>query len=145
MMHRIPGGTSARPFITHHNTLNLDLYMRIAPQLYLKRLIVGGFEKIYEINRNFRNEGVSSKHNPEFTMIEFYQTFSNYIDLMDITEDLLRFLANDIKKSNIVVYQGHELDFGKPFKRVTLKDSILEFADDLDKSMIDDIDMIKVL
>ena len=143
MMHRIPGGASARPFITHHNTLDLDLYMRIAPELYLKRLIVGGFEKIYEINRNFRNEGVSSKHNPEFTMIEFYQTFSNYIDLMDITEDLLRFLANDIKKSNIVVYQGHELDFGKPFKRVTLKDSILEFADDLDKSMIDDIDMIK--
>ena len=143
MMHRIPGGASARPFITHHNTLDLDLYMRIAPELYLKRLIVGGFEKIYEINRNFRNEGVSSKHNPEFTMIEFYQTFSNYIDLMDITEDLLRFLANGIKKSNIVVYQGHELDFGKPFKRVTLKDSILEFADDLDKSMIDDIDMIK--
>lgn len=143
MMHKIPGGATARPFITHHNTLNLDLYMRIAPELYLKRLIVGGFEKIYEINRNFRNEGVSSKHNPEFTMIEFYQTFSNYIDLMNITEDLLRSLVNDIKKSDIVTYQGHELDFGKPFKRISLKESILEYTDELDHSTIDDFDKIK--
>ena len=145
MMHKIPGGATARPFITHHNTLDLDLYMRIAPELYLKRLIVGGFEKIYEINRNFRNEGVSSKHNPEFTMIEFYQTFSTYIDLMDITEDLLRHVVNDIKKSNIINYQGQELDFGKPFKRVSLKESILEYTDEIDQSSIDDQDKIKKL
>ena len=90
MMQKIPGGATARPFVTHHNTLNIDLYMRIAPELYLKRLIVGGFEKIYEINRNFRNEGVSSKHNPEFTMIEFYQTYCNYFDMMDTTEELVK-------------------------------------------------------
>lgn len=143
MMQKIPGGATAKPFITHHNTLDMDLYMRIAPELYLKRLIVGGFEKIYEINRNFRNEGVSSKHNPEFTMIEFYQTYCNYSDMMNITEDLLRYVVNKVKGVSLINYQGQNLDFGKPFKRITLKESILEFENNLTKDDIDDIDKIK--
>ena len=143
MMQKIPGGATAKPFITHHNTLDMDLYMRIAPELYLKRLIVGGFEKIYEINRNFRNEGVSSKHNPEFKMIEFYQTYCNYSDMMNITEDLLRYVVNKVKGVSLINYQGQNLDFGKPFKRITLKESILEFENNLTKDDIDDIDKIK--
>jgi lysyl-tRNA synthetase class 2 len=117
--------------------------MRIAPELYLKRLIVGGFEKIYEINRNFRNEGVSSKHNPEFTMIEFYQTYCNYSDMMNITEDLLRYVVNKVKGVSLINYQGQNLDFGKPFKRITLKESILESENNLTKDDIDNIDKIK--
>ena len=143
MMQKIPGGATAKPFITHHNTLDMDLYMRIAPELYLKRLIVGGFEKIYEINRNFRNEGVSSKHNPEFTMIEFYQTYCNYSDMMNITEDLLRYVVNEVKGVSSINYQGQNLDFGKPFKRITLKESILEFENNLTKDDIDNIGKIK--
>ena len=143
MMQKIPGGATAKPFITHHNALDMDLYMRIAPELYLKRLIVGGFEKIYEINRNFRNEGVSSKHNPEFTMIEFYQTYCNYSDMMNITEDLLRYVVNKVKGVSLINYQGQNLDFGKPFKRITLKESILEFENNLTKDDIDNIDKIK--
>jgi lysyl-tRNA synthetase class 2 len=142
MMQKIPGGASARPFITHHNTLDIDLFMRIAPELYLKRLIVGGFEKIYEINRNFRNEGVSSKHNPEFTMIEFYQTYSNYLDMMDLTEDLLKNVVNSVKEKLIINYQGQDLDFGKPFKKITLKNSILENTKDIASSLIDDTEAI---
>ena len=142
MMQKIPGGATARPFITHHNTLDIDLYMRIAPELYLKRLIVGGFEKIYEINRNFRNEGVSSKHNPEFTMIEFYQTYCNYLDMMDTTEELLKYVVNEVKGKSIINYQGQDLDFGKPFKRLTLKNSILEHEKSLKCDDIDDIDKL---
>ena len=142
MMQKIPGGATARPFVTHHNTLNIDLYMRIAPELYLKRLIVGGFEKIYEINRNFRNEGVSSKHNPEFTMIEFYQTYCNYFDMMDTTEELLKYVVNQVKGKSLINYQGHDLDFGKPFKRMTLKNSILEHERNLKKDDINDIDKL---
>ena len=142
MMQKIPGGATARPFITHHNTLDIDLYMRIAPELYLKRLIVGGFEKIYEINRNFRNEGVSSKHNPEFTMIEFYQTYCNYLDMMDVTEELLKYVVNEVKGKSIINYQGQDLDFGKPFKRLTLKNSILEHEKSLKSDDIDDIDKL---
>ena len=142
MMQKIPGGATARPFVTHHNTLNIDLYMRIAPELYLKRLIVGGFEKIYEINRNFRNEGVSSKHNPEFTMIEFYQTYCNYLDMMDTTEELLKYVVNQVKGKSLINYQGHDLDFGKPFKRMTLKNSILEHERSLKKDDINDIDKL---
>ena len=142
MMQKIPGGATARPFVTHHNTLNIDLYMRIAPELYLKRLIVGGFEKIYEINRNFRNEGVSSKHNPEFTMIEFYQTYCNYFDMMDTTEELLKYVVNQVKGKSLINYQGHDLDFGKPFKRMTLKNSILEHERSLKKDDINDIDKL---
>ena len=142
MMQKIPGGATARPFVTHHNALNIDLYMRIAPELYLKRLIVGGFEKIYEINRNFRNEGVSSKHNPEFTMIEFYQTYCNYFDMMDTTEELLKYVVNQVKGKSLINYQGHDLDFGKPFKRMTLKNSILEHERSLKKDDINDIDKL---
>ena len=138
MMQKIPGGATARPFITHHNTLDIDLYMRIAPELYLKRLIVGGFEKIYEINRNFRNEGVSSKHNPEFTMIEFYQTYSNYLDMMSLTEELLKNIVKTIKGTSVVEYQGKSIDFGKSFKRITLKKSILEFTNKLNTKDLED-------
>ena len=138
MMQKIPGGATARPFITHHNTLDIDLYMRIAPELYLKRLIVGGFEKIYEINRNFRNEGVSSKHNPEFTMIEFYQTYSNYLDMMSLTEELLKNIVKTIKGTSVVEYQGKSIDFGKSFKRITLKNSILEFTNKLNTKDLED-------
>ncbi len=127
MMQKIPGGATARPFITHHNTLDIDLYMRIAPELYLKRLIVGGFEKVYEINRNFRNEGVSSKHNPEFTMIEFYQTYCNYKDMMSLTEKLLKYVVNQVKGGNSITFQGTEIDFDRPFKKITLLNSILEY------------------
>tara|TARA_B110000014_G_scaffold94087_1_gene64539 strand:- start:6 stop:1484 length:1479 start_codon:yes stop_codon:yes gene_type:complete len=138
MMQKIPGGATARPFATHHNALDIDLYMRIAPELYLKRLIVGGFDKIYEINRNFRNEGVSSKHNPEFTMIEFYQTYSTYMDMMNLTEELLKDIVNKVKNTLVIDYQGTKLDFGKPFKKVTLKNSIIEFAKSIDLKSIDD-------
>jgi len=131
MMQKIPGGATARPFITHHNTLDIDLYMRIAPELYLKRLIVGGFEKVYEINRNFRNEGVSSKHNPEFTMIEFYQTYCNYKDMMSLTEKLLKYVVNEVKGVSSISFQGTEINFDRPFKKITLLDSILEYKNDL--------------
>ena len=136
MMHKIPGGATARPFITHHNTLDMELYMRIAPELFLKRLIVGGFSKIYEINRNFRNEGVSSKHNPEFTMIEFYQTYSNYIDMMNLTEELLKKTVKEVKNSELIEYQGEELDFSKPFSRMTLNESILKFSKDIEQDKL---------
>ena len=136
MMHKIPGGATARPFITHHNTLDMELYMRIAPELFLKRLIVGGFSKIYEINRNFRNEGVSSKHNPEFTMIEFYQTYSNYIDMMNLTEELLKKTVKEVKNSELIEYQGEELDFSKPFSRMTLNESILKFSKDIQQDKL---------
>jgi lysyl-tRNA synthetase class 2 len=125
MMHVIPGGASARPFVTHHNALDMDLYLRIAPELYLKRLVVGGFERVFEINRNFRNEGLSTRHNPEFTMIEFYQAYADYRDLMDLTEELLHTLARDVLGTTTVTYQGQEFDFGSSFKRMTMKESIL--------------------
>ena len=138
MMHKIPGGATARPFMTHHNTLDIDLFMRIAPELYLKKLIVGGFEKIYEINRNFRNEGVSSKHNPEFTMIEFYQTYANYLDMMDLTEELLKNVVNSVKNTLTITYQGQNLDFDKPFERMTLKESIVKSTSDINLKDIND-------
>ena len=136
MMHKIPGGATAKPFITHHNTLDMDLYMRIAPELFLKRLIVGGFSKIFEINRNFRNEGISSKHNPEFTMVEFYKTFSTYIDMMNLTEELIRKVVKEVKGSTKIIYQEKELDFSKNFKRMTMIESIMKFSDDLDKEKL---------
>ena len=104
MMHPIPGGAAARPFVTHHNTLDIDLYLRIAPELYLKRLTVGGFDRVYEINRNFRNEGISTQHNPEFTMLEFYEAYSNYRDLMEMNEELFALLAMSIAGSTVVKY-----------------------------------------
>ena len=127
MMQAIPGGAVARPFVTHHNALGMDLYLRIAPELYLKRLVVGGLERVFEINRNFRNEGVSTQHNPEFTMLEFYQAYADYRDLMDLTEEMFRGVAQVVAGSPQVVYQGETLDFGKPFARMTVKESILHY------------------
>ncbi len=124
MMHPIPGGATARPFQTHHNALDVELFLRIAPELYLKRLVVGGFERVFEINRNFRNEGLSPRHNPEFTMMEFYEAYSEYRQLMDFTEGLLRHTAREALGSEIVDYQGRRLDFSKPFARLTISDAI---------------------
>lgn len=133
MMHVIPGGATARPFVTHHNALDMDLYLRIAPELYLKRLIVGGFERVYEINRNFRNEGLSSRHNPEFTMVEFYQAYSDYHELMDMTETLLRGIAVDVIGSSVIehAHDGARFDFAKPFARLTVLEAILQFNQEL--------------
>ena len=138
MMQAIPGGAVARPFVTHHNALDMALFLRIAPELYLKRLVVGGFEKVYEINRNFRNEGLSTQHNPEFTMLEFYQAYADYHDLMDLTEALLRALTGAVNGGTEVVYQGATFDFGKPFARMTVRDSILHFNPDIDAATLDD-------
>jgi len=126
MMHSIPGGAAARPFITHHNTLDVDLYLRIAPELYLKRLTVGGFDRVYEINRNFRNEGISTQHNPEFTMLEFYEAYSNYRDLMDMNEQLFALLAKNITGSTTVKYSDTELDFSK-MQRLTMREAIVKY------------------
>lgn len=125
MLHPIPGGAVARPFITHHNTLDMQMYLRIAPELYLKRLVVGGFERVYEVNRNFRNEGISTRHNPEFTMIEFYQAYADYHDLMTFTELLLRHLCDTVLGSRHIDYQGTIIDLEKPFARITIKESIV--------------------
>ena len=125
MMHPIAGGASARPFITHHNTMDVDLYLRIAPELYLKRLTVGGFDRVYEINRNFRNEGISTQHNPEFTMLEFYEAYSNYHDLMGLNEQLFAQLARAITGSTVVKFGDVELDFGK-FQRLTMREAIIK-------------------
>ncbi|MFO7857973.1 MAG: lysine--tRNA ligase [Ectothiorhodospiraceae bacterium] len=129
MMQQIPGGAAARPFITHHNALDIPLYLRIAPELFLKRLVVGGFEQVYEINRNFRNEGVSTRHNPEFTMLEFYQAYADYHDLMDLTEALLRELAVELRGVPELTWQGEAVDLGKPFPRLTLCDAIAAYND----------------
>ena len=120
MMQIIPGGATARPFVTHHNALDQDMYLRVAPELYLKRLLVGGFEKVFELNRSFRNEGLSTRHNPEFTMLEFYQAYARYQDLMDLTEDMFRKLAQEVMGKTTIEYQGTAIDFGKPFARVTV-------------------------
>ena len=143
MMHKIPGGAKARPFTTHHNTLDMDLYMRIAPELFLKKLIVGGFEKIFELNRNFRNEGVSSKHNPEFSMIEFYQSYATFEDLMKFTQELLKFLAMEISNSCIINYQGNEIDFSKPFDVLDMKDAILKYNVDITENDLNNKESIK--
>lgn len=131
MLQTIPGGASARPFVTHHNAMDMNMYLRIAPELYLKRLVVGGFERVFEINRNFRNEGTSTRHNPEFTMIEFYQAYADYKDLMDLTEDMLRTVAEKVLGTTKVTYQGSEYDFGAPFVRMSMLDSILHYNPEL--------------
>jgi lysyl-tRNA synthetase class 2 len=136
MMHVIPGGAAAKPFNTHHNALDMPLFLRIAPELYLKRLVVGGFERVFEINRNFRNEGVSARHNPEFTMIEFYQAYADYRDLMNLTEDMLRTLAQNILGKTEVEYQGEVFDFGKPFERLSMVDSILKHNPELTREQL---------
>ncbi|MDV3240725.1 MAG: lysine--tRNA ligase [Methylocaldum sp.] len=131
MMQVIPGGARAKPFITHHNALDMDLYLRIAPELYLKRLVVGGFEKVFEINRSFRNEGLSTKHNPEFTMLEFYQAYADYRDLMDLSEEMLRGLAVKLFGSATVVHESQSYDLAQPFERLTVLESILRYNPDL--------------
>ncbi|MHB8741689.1 MAG: lysine--tRNA ligase [Sulfuricaulis sp.] len=142
MMQMIPGGASARPFVTHHQALDMNLFLRIAPELYLKRLIVGGFEKVYEINRNFRNEGLSTRHNPEFTMLEFYQAYADYHDLMNLTEEMLRGLAQEILGTTLITYQGEQYDFGKRFHRLTLKEAIVHFNANIS---LNDLDSVEAL
>ena len=120
MMQPIPGGAAARPFVTHHNALDMELYLRIAPELYLKRLVVGGLERVFEINRNFRNEGISTRHNPEFTMLEFYEAYRDYHYLMDLTEALLREVAQEVLGTTALTYQGTAIDLAQPFDRLTM-------------------------
>jgi lysyl-tRNA synthetase class 2 len=127
MMQAIPGGAAARPFVTHHNALDMQLFLRIAPELYLKRLVVGGMEKVFEINRNFRNEGISTRHNPEFTMLEFYEAYQDYHYLMDLTEALLREVAQSAVGGTSLTYQGETIDLGKPFDRLTMAQAIAQY------------------
>lgn len=138
MMQAIYGGAAARPFVTHHNTLDIDLYLRIAPELYLKRLVVGGLERVYEINRNFRNEGISTKHNPEFTMLEFYQAYTDYKGLMDFSEELLRQTALDANGTTIAEWEGNTLDFGA-VRRLTMREAVVEFWKGDDKPSMDNV------
>jgi len=132
MMQPIPGGATARPFVTHHNALDLDMYLRIAPELYLKRLVAGGFDRVYEINRNFRNEGLSTQHNPEFTMLELYLAYADYRDLMDWIEKATRGIADTLQGSQRLTYQGREYDLSRPFRRLTVEQAILESNPDFD-------------
>ncbi len=140
MMQTIPGGASARPFITHHNALDIDMYLRIAPELYLKRLVVGGFDRVFEINRNFRNEGVSPRHNPEFTMMELYMAYADYRDLIELTEELFRTLTQDVLGSSLVKYGDQEFDFGKPFAKLTMKEAICKYRPETVMADLDDMD-----
>ena len=140
MMHQIPGGATARPFITHHNTLDMELYLRVAPELYLKRLVVGGLERVFEINRNFRNEGISVRHNPEFTMMEFYQAYATYEDLMDLTEELFCHVAQELLGTLDFSNQGLNISFQRPWKRLTVRDAILEYGD-IEANQLDDRDL----
>lgn len=140
MMHVIPGGAAAKPFITHHNALDLDMYLRIAPELYLKRLVVGGFERVFEINRNFRNEGVSPRHNPEFTMMEMYMAYADYKDLIVLIEDLYRRLAINVTGNPVVQYGEHTFDFGQPFVKMTMREAICHYRPQTNNADLDDFD-----
>ena len=139
MMHPIPGGAVARPFVTFHNTLDMEMYLRIAPELYLKRLVVGGFERVYEINRNFRNEGLSTRHNPEFTMVEFYQAYADYHDLMDFTEQLMHYLCDMVLGKRQFEFQGEQIDFSGTFVRMSVKESILHYNPHLDAQQLETV------
>jgi len=143
MLHPIPGGASARPFETHHNALDMDMYLRIAPELYLKRLVVGGFDRVFEINRNFRNEGLSVRHNPEFTMMEFYAAYKEYKWLMDFTENCIRDVTNKICGTLKITYQDKTIDFEKPFERLTLVEAIMKHSSEFSEDQLNDIDFIK--
>lgn len=145
MMHPIPGGALARPFVTHHNSLDMDMFLRVAPELYLKRLVVGGFERVYEINRNFRNEGISTRHNPEFTMIEFYQAYADYRDMMDFTEQLLHHLCDTVSGARKIEYQGQIIDFSKPFARLSVKEAILKHHPDIQSAQLETIEGCRAL
>jgi lysyl-tRNA synthetase class 2 len=142
MMQAIPGGAVARPFVTHHNALDMELFLRVAPELNLKRLVVGGFERVFEINRNFRNEGLSTRHNPEFTMLEFYQAYADYHDLMDITEEMFKGIAESITDDGVVRYQEQDIDFSKPFNRMTVAESILHFNPSLTQADLQNRDKL---
>jgi len=141
MMQPVPGGAEATPFKTHHNALGMDLYLRIAPELYLKRLVVGGLERVFEINRNFRNEGVSTRHNPEFTMVEFYQAYATYEDLMDMTEEMFAQIAREVTGDTVVTYEGHQIELGGAWKRITLYDA-LEQIGGVDPALFSDKDRL---
>jgi lysyl-tRNA synthetase, class II len=143
MLHPIPGGAAARPFKTHHNALDADMYLRIAPELYLKRLTVGGFERVYEINRNFRNEGVSTQHNPEFTMLELYQAYADYSDLMEMMETLFQGLADALLGSRKLVYQGTEIDLSQSFARMSIEEIILRNNPDIDPMSLRDASYLR--
>jgi len=147
MLQTIPGGATAKPFETHHNALGIDMFLRIAPELYLKRLVVGGFDKVFEINRNFRNEGLSTRHNPEFTMIEFYQAYATYHDLMDLTEDMLRTIAETVLGTTTIKYGESEYDFAQPFQRMTMVEAILKYCPDFDAAVFanpeDNVEQLK--
>jgi lysyl-tRNA synthetase class 2 len=143
MLHTIPGGAAAKPFITHHNALDMQMFLRIAPELYLKRLVVGGFDRVFEINRNFRNEGVSIRHNPEFTMMEFYAAYTDYQWVMNFTEAVIRQAAIDAHGSAVLTYGGRELDLSKPFHRLTIVGAINKFAPHYTNEQLDDADFIK--
>ena len=145
MMQVIPGGAAAKPFVTHHNALDLDMYLRIAPELYLKRLVVGGFERVFEINRSFRNEGLSTRHNPEFTMLEFYWAYADYEDAMNLTEDMLRKLTESVLGSNSVGYQGSTYDFSRPFRRLTVFDAILQHNPDVSARQLSDATAVRLI
>ncbi|CAM4053287.1 lysine--tRNA ligase [Bordetella tumulicola] len=143
MLHPIPGGAAAKPFVTHHNALDMEMFLRIAPELYLKRLIVGGFERVFEINRNFRNEGVSPRHNPEFTMMEFYAAYADYRWLMDFTEQIIRQAAVAATGSAVLTYQDRELDLSRPFDRLTICEAILKYTTGYTQAQLDDADFVR--
>jgi lysyl-tRNA synthetase class 2 len=143
MMQAIAGGAVARPFVTHHNALDMDLYLRIAPELYLKRLVVGGFERVYEINRNFRNEGISTRHNPEFTMLELYQAYADYTDFMNLVERMCQGLCDAVLGGRRVEYQGEVFDFSQPFRRVTVEDLVVHFNAGIERGKLRDVDYLR--
>jgi lysyl-tRNA synthetase class 2 len=143
MMQPIPGGATARPFVTHHNALDMPMYLRIAPELYLKRLVVGGFERVYEINRNFRNEGLSTRHNPEFTMLELYWAYADYRQLMTLVEEVMTSLADAVLGSRQLRYQGRDYDLGKPFARITIEESLLQHNPGFDAAYLRDVPYLR--
>ena len=144
MMQPVPGGATAKPFMTHHNALDMDLYLRIAPELYLKRLLVGGFERVFEINRNFRNEGLSTRHNPEFTMLEFYQAYATYEDLIDLTEDMISSICEKVNGTMQITYQGTDVNLAPPWKRLTMDQALVEVAG-IDQSILSDNEKVIAL
>ncbi|UCC13943.1 MAG: lysine--tRNA ligase [Gammaproteobacteria bacterium] len=143
MMQTLPGGANARPFVTHHNALGIDMYLRIAPELFLKRLVVGGMERVYEINRNFRNEGLSTRHNPEFTMLEVYNAYADFVDMMTLTEDLIRKMAETLMGGTLLGYQGESLDMGPEFQRFTMEEALLRQDPELQKSQLRDVEFLR--
>ncbi|GAA5074439.1 lysine--tRNA ligase [Lysobacter panacisoli] len=143
MMHYIPGGAAAKPFVTHHNALDLQLYLRVAPELYLKRLVVGGLERVYEINRNFRNEGVSTRHNPEFTMLELYEAYATYTEIMDLTEGVIRDVASSVLGTTKVHWEGQDIDLGPAFRRWSMTDAVLEHNPEIRREDLRDVEKMR--